>query len=250
MQASTFYECAWDTLKSLNLLDQSWTSYLQIKIAFMKGKGYYYCGLDCALNTKYGEGISWLSSSILALKSALDTSLTKHISTTLLITEMKMFQANVDLTIQRANKDNDVIYMQAVPTPESLNPIMPARMVNPTAFPNITELGKIVGKPFFNGLVPLSIHQAASKYAARKDSYVNGLIAKLQEAAGISHSTLASLRLPMSIQALEQPIGLSSQLIQRNEEVRAVGGPQKLTNGFETLSLLAKKNWELLREVY
>jgi programmed cell death 6-interacting protein len=63
MQASTFYNAAFDTLKELKLLDKYWMSYLQVKIAYIKAKGHYYRGLECSAQATYGQGISWLQSS-------------------------------------------------------------------------------------------------------------------------------------------------------------------------------------------
>jgi programmed cell death 6-interacting protein len=139
--------------------------------------------------------------------------------------------------------------MEAVPKFETLSPLMPARMVNPTAFPAVDALAKLAGKPLFQRLVPFKVHMLASKYCAKKDSLVSGLIAKLNEATAISHSTLASLRLPGTIQALEQPIGLPSIIVSRNEEVRSSGGVKSLRDSFDTLCSMAKSNWALLNEV-
>lgn len=162
---------------------------------------------------------------------------------------MKKFQSNVDIAVHKANKDNDVIYMEAVPKPEALISLAPANMVNRTPFPGISDLSVLAGKPLFQSLVPFRIHQAASKYCTKKDALVSQLCAKLQEQAELAHSTLASLRLPGSIQALEQPIGLPPNLAQRNKEVREAGGPTYLRNRYAALIEMAEKNKKLLKEV-
>ena len=56
------------------------------------------------------------------------------------------------------------------------------------------------------------------------------------------------MRLPGSIQALEQPIGLPAPLVTKSEEVREARGLSGLQQQFEKLQSQSKVDWELLRK--
>lgn len=90
----------------------------------------------------------------------------------------------VDIALQRANNDNDKIYMEVIP--KELEPIPPARMVNPILVPEPSSIA--VSRPIFRNLVPLKIHQAASAYEYKKDTYIKGLCSKLNEATVLAHT--------------------------------------------------------------
>jgi programmed cell death 6-interacting protein len=66
---------------------------------------------------------------------------------------------------------------------------------------------------------------------------------------GQTYSTLASMNLPGSIEALEQPIGLPQVVFQRSEEVRGQGGARGLQEQWDTLQSLAKQDGAILDEV-
>ena len=147
--------------------------------------------------------------------------------------------------LEKANKDNDKIYMETIP--KDLPPLTPARMVNPVKIPEYNTIS--VQKHVFRNLVPLKIHQSASAYAYKKDTLIKNLCSKLSDATVLAHTTLASQKLPGSIEALEQPIGLPSLVLERSIEVRQKGGARSIESSWATLSNFAKQDWELLNQV-
>lgn len=62
----------------------------------------------------------------------------------------------------------------------------------------------------------------------------------------LNFRTLSSQRLPGSIEALEQPIGLPSQVLERSEEVRRKGGSRFIENNWNTLSTFAAQDRTIL----
>lgn len=57
------------------------------------------------------------------------------------------------------------------------------------------------------------------------------------------------MNLPGSIEALEQPIGLPSHVLDRSNEVRGKGGSRYLTNSWETISHLSSTDQKVLKEI-
>jgi ALIX V-shaped domain binding to HIV len=62
-------------------------------------------------------------------------------------------------------------------------------------------------------------------------------------------STLQSLNLPGSIQALEAPIGLPPSLLKKAEEVRTERGPVKLRSMMQDIRRVAQMDRQILDEV-
>eukprot|EP00842_Homolaphlyctis_polyrhiza_P001225 jgi/Hompol1/2102/HPOL_002823-RA len=247
-QTSVFYSSAYDYAIQTQVFDKSWLNFFHTKVHQWKATADYHKSLELFAAGKYGEQIAWLDAALIASKKANEPSLLKHVALPKVQADVKALQTMIEKALVQANKDNDVIYMEIVPRPESLAPISPAKMVAPTPFPDSASLSKIVGKALFMHLVPFEVHQAASEYIAKKDTLVNNTNAKLTEATSIAFTTLASINLPGAIQALEQPIGLPESLVRRSEEVRSLGGSQALNSTWDTLMSLSNKSWSILKE--
>jgi programmed cell death 6-interacting protein len=247
IKAADFYTACLTQISDLDIFDKLWISYLKVKIEYFKGLAHYHSGLECESARKFGEQVAWLKLAQQFFKASQDSSIFKHISTTFQA-EVKSISSTVELALQKSMRDNDKIYMESIPKADALSPILGAKMVNSVPIPDKDALSK-VAKPFFLGLVPYKIHEMASKYTARKETFVNKQIATLNESTNIAHSTLASLKLPGSIEALEQPIGLPQNLVSRNQEIKEQGGAKYITASQSTLMSLSKTCWDLLRQV-
>ena len=119
-------------------------------------------------------------------------------------------------------------------------------------------------EPLFSGLVPYGVHLALSKlypnsgsdqkltlgiYDDRKDNVVRELDGKREELDGVAASTLQSLNLPGSIQALERPAGLPPSLLKKAEEVDSAGGTARIEHLLSEAHRLSQSNARALSEV-
>ncbi|KAH6591094.1 hypothetical protein BASA50_009095 [Batrachochytrium salamandrivorans] len=253
-QASVFYAAAFEGASKTQVFDKAWNSYMQVKLLHWKSVSHYHRALEALGSGKYGEQIAWINAALAWSKSANDGGLMKNITLAKVSADVKAMQSILEKALQQANKDNDLIYMENIPRTESLVAIVPARMVNPTPFPDTGALMKIIEKPLFQHLVSFEIHQAASEYASKKDAISKEINDRLTEATSIAFRqvtcacTLASINLPGSIEALEQPIGLPESVLRRSEEVRSLGGAQGLESTLYTVQSLSKRSWEILRD--
>ena len=128
--------------------------------------------------------------------------------------------------IARSTKDNDLIYMEAVPEPSNLPVIQPANLVKPTASTDLTALadqGHIDAKPLFQTLSPFYIHQAASIYSAKKDDLVRCLEQKLNDLTQECKRTLSELGLPESVDAGSSNNGAPKKFLEFSNELRSLG---------------------------
>ncbi|KAJ3344598.1 pH-response regulator protein palA/rim20, partial [Kappamyces sp. JEL0680] len=163
MQVSTFYGVAHDIASETSIFDKS---------------------LDAESGGKYGEQVAWLTAAAASIKAAQDKQLVKHFPNAALETEIKTYATMVDLALRKATSDNDRIYMETVP--KDLPPLPPARMVNPVLVPEIAAIP--VQRPVFRNLVPFKVHEAASKYAYKKDVLIKNLCSKMSDATALAQS--------------------------------------------------------------
>jgi programmed cell death 6-interacting protein len=86
-------------------------------------------------------------------------------------------------------------------------------------------------------------------YDDRKDTLIRELDGRREELDGLAASTLQSLSLPGSIQALERPIGLPPSLLKKAEEVDAGGGTRRIEGLLDEVARLSKANRKQLEQV-
>lgn len=65
----------------------------------------------------------------------------------------------------------------------------------------------------------------------------------------LSNSTLHSLNLPASIDAVLQPIGLPPSLVDKSREIKSEGGVERLRTMMSDVRRVGKVNQKLLNEV-
>ncbi|TPX67068.1 hypothetical protein SpCBS45565_g04044 [Spizellomyces sp. 'palustris'] len=246
-QAAEFYDLAHQSAVGAGVFTESWLVHMQIKSNHFRAAAQYRKSQECLASGKYGEEIARLQSAQVYVKKAMDNALYKKASS-YVQSDLKNLQATLEHSLQRAEKDNDIVYMETIPRIESLPPIGGAKMVEPTLIPDLSSMLDIVGHPMFSKLVPFSVHQSASVYSHKKDALVSSIINRINEATALAQSTLSSLNLPAAIEALEQPIGLPSSLLQHSEEVRRQGGAKSLQDTWATIAALADRDNGILDE--
>lgn len=84
----------------------------------------------------------------------------------LLILIFKSLRENVEKNLVRAERDNDLIYHQDVPTPSALPPVQETNLVNPTVPAGLVNPMSVIGtRPsLFEGLVGWGAREAISEY--------------------------------------------------------------------------------------
>ncbi|XP_004342921.2 hypothetical protein CAOG_07845 [Capsaspora owczarzaki ATCC 30864] len=144
------------------------------------------------------------------------------------------------------SKDNDVIYHDPVPAQSSIPTTTRAPMVTPTAFELDTSLQ--LSHDLFGKLVSLNVLQQVSTYNARKDELIRTDTAQIESARNMANSMLASMNLPASIEALEQPAGLPPAILEKSEKVRTAGGVRQLMETMDAKQSLFRNDSDVLTE--
>ncbi|KAJ3185229.1 pH-response regulator protein palA/rim20 [Gaertneriomyces sp. JEL0708] len=247
VKVAEYYDLAYQNGTSSGGFTDHWLVQMQIKSFHFQAAANFRKSAERLEAGRYGEEIGYLIAADKFVKKAMESHLWKKASEYVQM-DLKSLEATIQQNVARANKDNDIVYMETIPRPELLEPIDGANMVNPLPVPTLQQLGEIVGTPMFAKLVPFSVHQSVSVYQHKKDAVTTVLQNRLNEATAVATSTLASLNLPASIEALEQPMGLPPALLQHSQEVRSQGGAHSLRDSWETISSLARRDSDILDE--
>lgn len=236
-KVSDYYDKAGDLGIKSDAVPTEWIHHLQAKHHHFAAAAQYRMSRDCLEKRKYGEEVARLRDSIRCVDEALKEH--RWVNKTVL-GDLQGLKQRVTEELKRAEKDNDVIYLLPVPSKSELDILQRANMVSARAPTEVSDgislLGpnQPFGNPLFEKLVPYAVHQAASIYADRRDRLVNqSIIADIDSMTDQLRTTLQSLNLPGSLQALEKPLGLPPSLTSKADELRQQDALQRLKRGLE-----------------
>jgi programmed cell death 6-interacting protein len=175
-QVSDFYAEACEHAVKSNAISPEWIHHMTAKQHHFAAAAQYRQSLDCLEKRKYGEEVARLRDAVACVNEALKES--RWINRTVL-GDLNGLKNKVSEDLKRAEKDNDMIYLNPVPDKSELKLIDRASMVAAKAPSQVTDaismLGDkgALGQPLFSKLVPYAVHIAASIYSDRRDRLVN-----------------------------------------------------------------------------
>ncbi|KAK4690084.1 hypothetical protein P7C73_g49, partial [Tremellales sp. Uapishka_1] len=273
MKVSEYYKSALTSANSTpypsaGFFPPAWMAHITIKQVHFEAAAQYRLSQEDLEKSRYGEEIARLRVAESLAKKGIDGR--KGVAETV-VTDLRNLLAAVKSALERAVRDNDLVYVCPIPSTSQLPPIVGVGMVKVLTPPEISDpvtwlMGGGAGMgPLFSGLVPYGVHLAISEpqycksythvgssllgiYDDRKDTLVRELDGKRVELDGVAASTLQSLNLPGSIQALERPVGLPPSLLKKAEEVDSSGGSNKVLGLLSEVNRLSKSNSRILSE--
>lgn len=188
IRVSDFY----DLFLSSNLIPDTWKLYGVTKSNYFKSYAQYQKANEAISNGRYGEEIARLNLATASNALALQSSTKSGLLNAAFIDQIHQLQHAIDRDLSRAEKDNDVVYMESIP--EDLAPILRSDMVKPSlpqfvlnpsywlTLADRPDNELFIKRPLFELLVPFAVHQAASVYADKRDYIVKvEIVAKHQD---------------------------------------------------------------------
>jgi programmed cell death 6-interacting protein len=175
-KVSDFYGDAGDLAVKSNAISTDWIHHMTAKHHHFAAAAQFRQSLDCLEKRKYGEEVARLRDSLLCVNEGLKEQ--RWINRTVL-GDLNGLKSRVAEDLKRAEKDNDVIYLNPVPPKSELKTIERASMVLARAPSQVTDAVSMLGdngplgQPLFSKLVPYAVHIAASIYTDRRDRLVN-----------------------------------------------------------------------------
>jgi programmed cell death 6-interacting protein len=231
-KVSDYYSQAGDFGMKSDSVNTEWIHHMTAKHHHFAAAAQYRQSKDSLEKRKYGEEIARLKDSLVCVNDALKES--RWINRVVL-GDLNGLKNRVQEDLKRAEKDNDMIYLQTVPPKSELRMLDRASMVKARIPEEVANSAAMVGDgaPFgpalFSKLVPYAVHVAASIYIERRDRLVNdNIIAELEAQTAKIRELLSSLSLPGSLSAIEKPLGLPPSLLSRAETLRQASALNRL----------------------
>ncbi|PLW36226.1 hypothetical protein PCANC_20378, partial [Puccinia coronata f. sp. avenae] len=189
-QAAFLYGSVIEDVKDLvnkGIFERSWTWLVQCKHKYFVSLAQYQRSLADSASSKHGDALTRLQIAETAAKEAsryatsFSTSFTtstgggsvtlpSDAATSLLeLTRTHLALCNEAKVSEQ--RDNDLIYHEALPSEAALPPIEKSSVGEPIAIQEVygaPEVQKVVGQDIFVRLVPLSVHQSSSLYSEEK----------------------------------------------------------------------------------
>lgn len=109
-----------------------------------------------------------------------------------------------------AEKDNDLIYHDVLPTENSLPSVEPVPAVTPISVPDMyssPEMEKVVSPDLFTRLIPLQVHESASLYSEEKAKLARAETERFEIADMELMTALEYMKLPSALVPLKAAIG-------------------------------------------
>lgn len=150
-----------------------WQKYGHLKFSFFLAVAHYQKANEAISSGRYGEEVARLR--LAQTHNPVDALVHSQFKE-----NISMLHHGIQRDIARAERDNDLVYMEPVPEPSQLVPILRSDMVKPILPHFVTEPAywtllqprqedEFIKRPLFEHLLPFAVHQAASVYADKKD---------------------------------------------------------------------------------
>ncbi|KAI2467768.1 BRO1-domain-containing protein [Annulohypoxylon bovei var. microspora] len=253
-KVSDLYNEAGEAAMRSEAISSSWIHHMSAKHHHFAAAAQYRAACDCLEKRKYGEEVARLRDSVACVAEGLRESRGGYLHKAV-VEDLNGLKRRVDEDLKRAERDNDVIYLNPVPPKSELKILDRANMAIARIPPQVSapldylsEKGEF-GPPLFTKLVPYSVHIAVSIYEERRDRLVNqNIIEKLETLNERIHEILSSLNLPGSLQAFEKPLGLPGTLVQHAEEIRQADALHRLQRSFADIDKLRAADLAVFEE--
>ncbi|KAJ3515626.1 hypothetical protein NM208_g14940 [Fusarium decemcellulare] len=243
-RVSDLYNLSGEAAMQSEAISSAWIHHMSAKHHHFAAAAQYRAACDCLEKRKYGEEVARLKDAVSCVTEGIKEAKSGFLGK-VVVDDLNGLKRKVEEDLKRAERDNDVIYLIAVPPKSELKILDRANMAVARVPPQIANPYEYFGDraefgpALFSRLVPFSVHVAISIYEERRDRMVSqNIIQELETLTAKIHDQLTSLGLPGSLQALEKPLGLPPSLVQHAEEIRqadAIGRVQKSFSDIDKL---------------
>ncbi|KAI9492476.1 BRO1-like domain-containing protein [Zychaea mexicana] len=269
IKVADFYQAV--QTHDISFFPSGWKRHVQIKAAYFNAVAQYHKANECISQGRYGEEIGRLrlaekhnrkaldaiaaasGSGLFAMRAAASSS--SSIMQESFAGEVRKLEESIERDLIRAERDNDLVYMEPVPEASQLAPLLRSDMVRPLVPPEIVDPthwkrkpSEDIQRPLFESLVPFAVHQAASVYSDKKEYVVkNDIVGRCNELEEEMKLLFEKLQLPRCIDTVD-PDTIPGTLIACAEEVQHEGGGQALRDMLNKVQEMSIKNMDLVDE--
>ncbi|KAG8749882.1 pH-response regulator protein palA/rim20, partial [Ceratobasidium sp. 428] len=254
-QVSIHYETSLAAAASLSPspFPQDWLNHIALKKHHFEGVAQFRQSRSDLHTHKYGIELGRLKLAQNEVKQALLEQASKGVAKAV-IDDLKSLSKTLNTNFDRAQKDNDLIYHQNVPSESTLPPITGANMVQSILSNKLQNPSLVIGdaeNALFSGLVAYGVRMAVEVYIDRRENWIKEEVeGKAKELDAEITRLLQKLNLPGSLDALDKPAGIPPSLLRRSEEIRSMGGVESLQQQIEEVQALGSSASGILEEAF
>ncbi|KAH3689015.1 hypothetical protein WICPIJ_000014 [Wickerhamomyces pijperi] len=243
LQVSSYYDLSLQHIRKAEGIRTEWIHHITVKKCHFEAAAEYRASLGCMASAKYGEEVARLNKALTLIRSA---------STSLRFVDPEVREGfeglagAVEETARQAEKDNDLIYLQDVPSVSKLAKIQPALAVKCLDIHEIKQPIETLqnssdyGVMLFKDLLPFTVIQTADSFRDRQEEFISThLSSPLRSLTLIIRKFLVERQLPGSIDALEQHETLPKSLVDMAHELKSQGGVNRVLESLEDLKKLS-----------
>lgn len=253
-KVSDLYNAAGEVAVKSDAISGAWIHHMAAKHHHFAAAAQYRAACDCLEKRKYGEEVARLKDAVACVTEGVKETKGGYLNKTV-VDDLNALKRKAEEDLKRAEKDNDMIYLQVVPPKSELKALERASMAVSRTPKQVSDPFEFLGEQaefgpaLFSRLVPFAVHVAMSIYEERRDRMVNQtLLQELENLTGRMQEKLSSLGLPGSFQALEKPLGLPPTLGQRAEEIRQADALNRIHKSFVDIDKLRAADMAVFEE--
>ncbi|EDQ89503.1 uncharacterized protein MONBRDRAFT_32312 [Monosiga brevicollis MX1] len=240
-QAAVYYEDAFKTLKELANLNKDWVQLCNVKYLYFEAEAHFRQGLFEDTQDKQGQALARYQAALRAIQEA------DRLAANMKF-DVKRVMATISAKLKTAEKENSTIYLQVVPSPDTLPFVERQNLVSAErSLPDFMSKD-IMGDDPFVAVVPLAVHQARKRYEDRRDEHVAQHINQLRQVTAACVDDLRAMNLPGALQVQESGDAVPETLLAHCQEVQAAGGVQWVEDKIKNLPSLSQMCQDMLDE--
>ncbi|KAF6015835.1 hypothetical protein HII12_000397 [Brettanomyces bruxellensis] len=258
MQTSSFYESTALVMRKAGVFPSEWISFCRVKSLHFKAATLNRLATHLTSKEQYGEALSRLRSSSRIAGEALKIKITNE----QVLKDLTDLNKVVQEELSKAERENDLIYLQDVPNEKSLPEPAKANLVKPLVSSGIIHPVKALsesaeyGKPLFKSLIPYFVVEMAAGFKEKCITYINSNVkGPLSVATKQLDDIMESLNIEYSIEVIMKPQRVPETIMKYRENITDMGGASRLDEMLSQLNSLKLRchteldsNWRKFNE--
>lgn len=243
-QVSEYYSSSHGFMvKALGAFKAEWIAHVECKRLHFLAAAHYRMAQHALNKSKYGLEIAHLQR---AFKLASEAGSTKHLphdTGTQLISDATGLSSKTRSELTRAERDNDLIYYEAVPQAGAIGC---TNMANANSESSLDRTARL---ELFDSLLPYRVYQVSSAFKEKLTEFVHANVIRPAQALSAQlDKSLMDLSLPGSLDALEKPLGVPDRLLEFAQELQTVHGVEQLRLSLRDIEAMGNESSRLLEE--
>lgn len=242
IKVAEFYATAREYADRSDLIVLDWINHFKVKEYHFKAAAEYRVSMTAQDSFEYGRQVAYLK---VASDHCAEAAKYKRYVDAAVVEDLQGLTTVVNDSLRSAEKDNDLVYLKAVPPASELPPINGVSMVNAEIPSKLTTRDNTTSA--FASLLPFHIIQVAQAFKERQEQFiVQSFHEPLQALTRMLAKFLADRDLPASIDTLQKPENLPESIVHHAQEIMSIGGIALIETSMGEISKLAAQSQELV----